>query len=61
MTIYAIVTVLSIAGGWVTGYLAGRGWTITRARKTATFVSAPVRVKPMLFVTRVRATGPRWC
>ena len=34
VTIYAIVTVLSIMGGWVTGYMAKRGWTVTRARKT---------------------------
>ena len=27
VTIYAIVTVLSIVGGWVTGYLTKRGWT----------------------------------
>ncbi len=52
VTIYAIVTVLSIAGGWVTGYLAGRGWTITRARKTGMFVFALCAL-PMLFVTHV--------
>ncbi len=52
VTIYAIVTVLSIAGGWVTGYLAGRGWTVTRARKTGMFVFA-LCVLPMLVVTRV--------
>lgn len=52
VTIYAIVTMLSIAGGWVTGYLAGRGWTITRARKTCMFVFALCAL-PMLFVTRV--------
>ncbi|HZQ46550.1 MAG TPA: MFS transporter, partial [Verrucomicrobiae bacterium] len=52
VTIYAIVTVLSIAGGWVTGHLAGRGWTITRARKTGMFVFALCAI-PMLFVTRV--------
>ena len=27
MTIYAIITVLSIVGGWLTGYLARRGWS----------------------------------
>jgi len=52
VTIYAIVTVLSIAGGWVTGHLAARGWTITRARKTGMFVFS-LCVLPMLFVTRV--------
>ena len=34
VTIYGIVTVLSIFGGWITGFLAKRGWTVTRARKT---------------------------
>ncbi len=52
VTIYAIVTALSIAGGWVTGYLAGRGWTITRARKSGMFVFALCAL-PMLFVTQV--------
>lgn len=52
VTIYAIVTVLSIIGGWVTGFLAGRGWTISRARKTGMFVFALFAL-PMLFVTRV--------
>ena len=32
VTIYAIVTVLSIFGGWVTGYLARCGWTVTQAQ-----------------------------
>ncbi len=52
VTIYAIVTVLSIAGGWVTGYLAGRGCTITRARKTGMFVFA-LCMLPLLSVTQV--------
>ena len=34
VTIYAIITVLSIVGGWFTGHLARRGWSVTRARKT---------------------------
>ena len=40
VTIYVIVTVLSLVGGWVTGYLAKRGMTVTRARKTGMFVFA---------------------
>ncbi len=51
VTIYAIVTVLSIAGGWVTGFLAGRGWPITRARKSGMFVFA-LWTLPMLWVTQ---------
>ena len=52
VTIYTIVTVLSIAGGWVTGYLTSRGWTTTRARKTGMFVFA-LCVLPILAVTKV--------
>jgi MFS transporter, ACS family, hexuronate transporter len=50
VTIYSIVTVLSIFGGWVTGYLTQQGWTVTRARKTGMFVFA-LCVVPILLVT----------
>ncbi len=52
VTIYGIVTVLSIAGGWVTGYLTGRGWSVTRARKTGMFLFA-LCVLPVLAATKV--------
>ncbi len=52
VTIYGIVTVLSIFGGWVTGYLTKRGWTVTRARKTGMFIFA-LCVVPILMVTKV--------
>jgi ACS family hexuronate transporter-like MFS transporter len=52
VTIYAIITVLSIFGGWITGFLVGRGWSVTRARKTGMFVFACC-VLPMLVVTQV--------
>jgi ACS family hexuronate transporter-like MFS transporter len=52
VTIYAIVTVLSILGGWVTGYMAKRGWTVTRARKTGMFIAA-LLVIPIYLVTTV--------
>jgi ACS family hexuronate transporter-like MFS transporter len=51
-TIYAIITVLSIVGGWVTGHLARRGWSVTRARKTGMFIFACC-VLPIFFVTHV--------
>lgn len=47
MTIYAIVTVLSICGGWITGWLTSRGWSVTRARKTGMFVFA-ILVMPIM-------------
>src|SRR5262249_38657651 len=52
VTIYGIITLLSIAGAWVTGFLAGKGWTVTRARKTSMFCFA-LGVLPILAVTRV--------
>ena len=38
--IYTIITVLSLFGGWLPGYLAKRGWSVTRARKTGFFIFA---------------------
>jgi len=52
VTIYGIITVLSIFGGWVTGYLTKCGWTVTRARKTGMFIFA-LCVLPILAVTKV--------
>ena len=52
VSIYSIITVLSIIGGWVTGWLTSRGWSITRARKTGMFVFALCAV-PIALVTHV--------
>jgi ACS family hexuronate transporter-like MFS transporter len=52
VSIYTIITVLSIFGGWVTGYLTKRGWSVTRARKTGMFLFA-CSVLPILAVTQV--------
>lgn len=52
VAIYAIITVLSIVGGWITGHLTTRGWSVTRARKTGMGVFA-LLVLPILVVTRV--------
>ena len=49
MTIYAVITVLSLVGGYVPGYLMRRGWSVTLARKTALFCFA-LLVIPILFV-----------
>jgi len=51
VTIYAIVTVLSIVGGWLAGHLVRRGWTANRARKTAMLIFA-LAVLPVLLATR---------
>jgi MFS transporter, ACS family, hexuronate transporter len=52
VTIYAIVTVLSIFGGWLSGFLTSRGMSVSRARKTALFTFA-CTVLPILGVTHV--------
>ena len=52
MTIYAIITVLSILGGWITGHLAKQGWSVTRARKTGMFFFA-LCVMPVMAATKV--------
>jgi len=52
VTIYGVITVLSIFGGWITGRLVRSGWSVTRARKTGMFVFA-LCVMPIFFTTRV--------
>jgi ACS family hexuronate transporter-like MFS transporter len=56
VTIYVIVTVLSIFGGWVIGYLNRRGWTITKARKRGMFVFA-LLVIPIFLVAELGEWG----
>lgn len=56
VTIYFIVTVLSIAGGWLTGFLNRRGRSVSRARKTSMLLFS-FAVLPILAVTRVGDWG----
>lgn len=56
VTIYVIVTILSIFGGWVIGYLNKLGWSITRARKTGMFVFA-LCVIPIFLVAQLGEWG----
>jgi len=56
VSIYAVITVLSIVGGWLTGYLIKRGIDVGRARKIAMFTFACC-VVPIVFVTRVSDWG----
>jgi ACS family hexuronate transporter-like MFS transporter len=56
VTIYSIITVLSIFGGWITGYLTKQGWTVTRARKTGMFIFA-LCVMPIAWVTSMGDWG----
>ncbi|MEX1241717.1 MAG: MFS transporter, partial [Cyclobacteriaceae bacterium] len=52
VSIYTIITLLSLIGGWLPGYLTKKGWSVTRARKTTFFVFACCFL-PIFFVTRV--------
>ena len=52
VAIYAIITVLSIVGGWVTGHLVRGGWTVTRSRKTGMLIFA-FCVVPVMAATYV--------
>ncbi len=52
VSIYLIITVLSTVGGWITGFLIRRGWSVTRARKSGMLFFA-LLVLPMAFVTRM--------
>ena len=56
VTIYSIVTVLSIVGSWFTGSLTRRGYSVSRARKTGMLVAACC-VLPILLVTRAGDWG----
>ena len=67
VTLYGLVTVLSIAAAWFTGRLMQRGWDNTRARKSVMFGCA-LCVLPMLGVTQIDSLfGPghevavNWC
>jgi ACS family hexuronate transporter-like MFS transporter len=52
VTIYSLVTVLSIIGGWLVDYLTKRGMAVSRARKVSMFTFA-CTVLPIWAVTQV--------
>jgi ACS family hexuronate transporter-like MFS transporter len=56
VSIYGMVTVLSILGGWIPGRLIRAGWTVTKARKVCLLFYA-ICVIPMLFATGVGDWG----
>ncbi|GAA0268660.1 MFS transporter [Alteraurantiacibacter aestuarii] len=47
--VYLLADVGSIAGGWLSSHLVGRGWSINRARKTTLLIAALLAV-PMVTV-----------
>jgi ACS family hexuronate transporter-like MFS transporter len=56
IVIYNFATFGSIAGGWFSGSLIKRGWTVNGARKTAMLICA-LCVLPVVFAT---STGNLW-
>ena len=48
--VYLLADVGSIAGGWLSSHLVGRGWSVNRARKTTLFIAALFAV-PLVTVT----------
>jgi len=52
VTIYSIVTIISIAGGWLSGHLARIGWSLNLSRKMGMLLFALCAL-PMLAVTHV--------
>jgi ACS family hexuronate transporter-like MFS transporter len=56
VTIYLMADVGSIVGGWFSGHLIKRGWSVNAGRKTAMLVCA-LAVVPIIFASRV---GNMW-
>ena len=56
VSIYALVTVLSIVGGWLTGFWVRRGYGVSRARKAGMLLFACL-VLPVWSVTRASDWG----
>jgi len=56
VAIYAIVTVLSIYGGWLAKRLVERGWSVTRTRR-ATLLAFACCVLPVALATRLPLWG----
>ena len=56
VVIYVVADVGSVAGGWSSSALIGRGWAVNRSRKTAMLVAALLIVPTM----RAPAAGSMW-
>jgi MFS transporter, ACS family, hexuronate transporter len=51
-TIYALASIGSVGGGWISSRLIGLGWSVNRGRKTAMLACA-LAVVPIIFASRV--------
>ena len=56
VAIYLVATVFSTFGGWLTGWLMGRGWSLNRARKTGLLLFA-LTVVPVALAPRLSLIG----
>ncbi|HEU6451476.1 MAG TPA: MFS transporter [Gemmatimonadaceae bacterium] len=52
--IYVLADIGSVAGGWFSGALMARGWTVNRARKVAMLVAA-LCIVPTMFAAHARS------
>jgi ACS family hexuronate transporter-like MFS transporter len=52
VTVYLAADFGSVFGGWLSSWLMKRGWTVSRARKTAMFACA-LMVAPIMFASEV--------
>jgi ACS family hexuronate transporter-like MFS transporter len=55
IVIYTMTSIGSIGGGWLSGFLITRGWSIDRGRKIVMLMSA-ILILPIVFVSAV----PQW-
>lgn len=56
IVIYVVTDVGSVAGGWLSGALMKRGWSVNRSRKTAMLIAALLILPTML----APAAGSMW-
>jgi MFS transporter, ACS family, aldohexuronate transporter len=56
VVIYVVADVGSVAGGWTSSALIGRGWTVNRGRKTAMLIAA-LLIVPTMFAP---SAGSLW-
>jgi MFS transporter, ACS family, hexuronate transporter len=54
IAIYLVADVGSVAGGWLSGALIARGWSVNRGRKTAMLVAA-LLIVPTMFAPAARS------
>jgi ACS family hexuronate transporter-like MFS transporter len=59
IAVYLLADVGSVAGGWLSSFLLGRGWTPNAARKTAMLICA-ICILPVAMAPRVDPATGKW-